>query len=240
VLGAGAAGIASVHLLRQAGLSAATLSVCDSRGPFHVDRSDIRDHSDQWPEKWALCQQTNPDGTDRVADALRGADVCIAFSRPGPGVVRPEWVESMAKDAIVFACANPTPEIWPQDALTAGARVVATGRCDLPNQLNNSLAFPGIFRGVLDVRARAISDGMALAAADAIAELGRERGLAPDAILPRMEDPDLVPRVAAATGLAAVEEGLAAVAQTREQLLTRAKQMVAAARAASECWSARL
>jgi malate dehydrogenase (oxaloacetate-decarboxylating) len=137
----------------------------------------------------------------------------------------------MAKDPVIFACANPTPEIWPSQAHEAGARVVATGRSDFPNQLNNSLAFPGIFRGVLDVRARAVSEPMALAAAHELAALGRERGLSEHSILPRMEDPELAPRLAAATGLAAIAEGLAAQPLTRDELLARARSAITQARA---------
>ena len=125
---------------------------------------------------------------DELAEALVGADVCVAFSRPGPDVIRPDWVSQMAPRAVVFACANPVPEIWPWEAHEAGAAVVATGRSDFPNQLNNSLCFPGMFRGVLDVRARRISDQMALAAARALAEFAQARGIDEDSILPRMDE----------------------------------------------------
>ena len=105
-----------------------------------------------------------------IPDAIKGADVVIALSRSGPGVILPEWIETMAKDAVVFSCANPVPEIWPWEAKAAGAAVVATGRSDFDNQVNNSLGFPGIFRGTLDVRARTITDDMCFAAATALAD----------------------------------------------------------------------
>jgi malate dehydrogenase (oxaloacetate-decarboxylating) len=240
VLGAGAAGIAVVHLLRCAGVDPRALIVCDSRGVLHEKRTDVSARRAEFPEKWRLCEDTNASRVEGGIDAaLRGADVCVAFSRPGPGLVRPEWIERMGKDPIVFACANPVPEIWPWEAHEAGARVVATGRGDFPNQLNNSLAFPGIFRGVLDVRARSVTDGMALAAARELAEIGRERGLSEKTILPRMEDPDLVPRLAAAVGLAAIREGIAQEPKSREQLLEGARRRIDDARAAADCWTRR-
>lgn len=185
VIGAGAAGVSSIKMLLRAGVAPGAFVVCDSVGILHPSRDDIARRKDEFPEKWSLCNETNAErAVGGIADALRGADACIAFSHPGPGIIRPEWVRDMAKDAIVFACANPVPEIWPWEAREAGARVVATGRSDFPNQLNNSLGFPGIFRGVLDVQARAITDEMALAAAHELASFARERGLSEDAILP--------------------------------------------------------
>lgn len=169
-----------------------------------------------------------------IAEALRGADVCIAFSAPGPDLIRPEWIRAMASDAIVFACANPVPEIWPDRAREAGARIAASGRCDLPNQVNNSLAFPGIFRGALDVRARRISDQMAVAAAHELASFARERGLREDAILPSMEEWQVYPRVAAATAMAAQAEGLTATERTRESLLEEAENKIRLAREQAE------
>lgn len=238
IIGAGAAGVACTHLLHQAGIDLAASVICDGHGTLHQRRADIEAVQGEYPEKWHLCRETNADIlTGGIESALRGADVCIAFSRSGPNVIRPAWIKTMAKDAIVFACANPVPEIWPWEALDAGARVVATGRSDFPNQLNNSLCFPGLFRGVLDVGARTMSDGMALAAAREIAAVARERGLREDAILPRMDDADLVPRVAAAAGLRAMEQGLARLHPTKEELLGRAREMISLARAASERWA---
>jgi malate dehydrogenase (oxaloacetate-decarboxylating) len=156
--------------------------------------------------------------TGGPAEAFRGSEVCLAFSRSGPGLIRPEWIESMAADAIVFACANPAPEIWPWDAPAAGARLVATRRTDFPHQVNNSPGFPGIFRGLLDVRARAITDEMAMAAAQALAAHAEAQGLRDDAILPKMGDWEVAARIAAATGLKAQEQGLAALSLDGESL----------------------
>jgi malate dehydrogenase (oxaloacetate-decarboxylating) len=140
----------------------------------------------------------------------------------------------MAPEAVVFACANPIPEIWPWEAAEAGARVVATGRSDFPNQLNNSLVFPGLFRGVLDVRARTITDGMASAAAHALAGHAAKRGLSSDAILPRMDEWEVHASVAAAVGLAAQEEGVARLGRSRDDLYEAALAATRAVREATE------
>jgi malate dehydrogenase (oxaloacetate-decarboxylating) len=140
----------------------------------------------------------------------------------------------MAQGAIVFACANPVPEIWPWEAHEAGARIVGTGRSDFPNQLNNSLAFPAVFRGVLDVRARRVTPAMSRAAAAALAAFARERGIRDDDLLPRMDEWEVVPRVAAETALAAQAEGVAGLARSREELVAGARRSVAEARAATE------
>jgi malate dehydrogenase (oxaloacetate-decarboxylating) len=136
----------------------------------------------------------------------------------------------MARDAIVFACANPVPEIWPWEARAAGARIVATGRSDFPNQLNNSLVFPGLFRGALDVRASTITDGMARAAAEALAACGAEAGLREDRIVPRMDDWDVFPREAVATAICAQEEGVARLTKSPEQLHREATRIIGNAR----------
>lgn len=210
MIGMGAANVSVYRLLKASGASPGSIVACDSKGTLHRARGDLDAEQQRFPEKWTVCRETNTDGvTGGIAEAMRGADVCIAFSMPGPDVIRPEWVRSMASEAIVFACANPIPEIWPEDAKAAGARIVATGRGDFPNQLNNSLVFPAVFRGALDVRASTISDEMALAAAGELARCAEERGLDADFILPRMEDREVVPRVAAATALQAQEQGIA-------------------------------
>jgi malate dehydrogenase (oxaloacetate-decarboxylating) len=139
--------------------------------------------------KWRVCTETNPESVEGgIAEALDGADACIAFSASGPGIIEAKWVARMAKDAIVFACANPIPEIWPWEAQEAGAKIVATGRGDFQNQVNNSLGFPGIFRGVLDIRARTITDEMAIAAARELARFAEEQGMSAEKILPRMDE----------------------------------------------------
>jgi malate dehydrogenase (oxaloacetate-decarboxylating) len=154
----------------------------------------------------------------------------IALSKPGPGTVKPEWVAGMAKDAIVFPCANPIPEIWPWEAKEAGARVVGTGRSDFPNQINNSLGFPGIFRGVLDVRAKTITDKMAIAAAEELAACAEERGIHEDYLIPTMDDWEVFPREAVATAMKAQEQGLALLSKSREELYAQAEATIRQAR----------
>ena len=145
-------------------------------------------------------------------------------------MIRKEWVSGMAKDAVLFACANPIPEIWPWDAKEAGARVVATGRSDFPNQVNNSLGFPGIFRGTLDVRAKTITDDMCLAAAEEIAKCAEEKGLTPDYIAPNMDEWDVFPREAAAVAAKAVEQGIARRPMDRFTVYEHAVQIIKRAR----------
>ncbi|HYQ91096.1 MAG TPA: NAD-dependent malic enzyme, partial [Candidatus Competibacteraceae bacterium] len=189
MIGMGAANVAVYRLLKASGVDPAGIVACDSQGILHPGRHDIEARQREFTDKWRICHETNRDQVrGSLADALRGADVCIAFSRPGPDVIQPAWIRTMASEVIVFACANPVPEIWPWDAQAAGARIVATGRSDFPNQLNNSLGFPGIFRGVLAVRAGTASDQMAMAAAHELAQFAEERGLREESLLPRMDE----------------------------------------------------
>jgi malate dehydrogenase (oxaloacetate-decarboxylating) len=206
MIGMGAANVSGYRLLKAYGVDPAQIVACDRQGTLHHKRQDIEARRLDFPEKWSVCQETNRKAlTGGIAEALRGADVCIAFSSSGPGVIEPAWVRSMANDAIVFPCANPNPEIWPWDAKEAGARIVATGRSDFTNQLNNSPVFPGVLRGTLDSRAATISDEMALAAAIELAACAEEHGLSEETILPTMADWQVVPRVAAATAMKAQE-----------------------------------
>ncbi len=231
MIGMGAANVATYRLLKAAGANPAGIIACDSCGTLHRNRRDIAEKHLEFSEKWAVSRETNPAMvTGGIETALRGADVCIAFARSDPELIRPSWIRAMARDAIVFACANPEPEIWPHNAKAAGARIVATGRSDFPNQVNNSLVFPGIFRGTLDARAAGISDEMALAAARELALCAEERGLSDDNILPRMEDEHMVGRVAAAAALKAQEQGLARVTRTREEYMERAMRRIRDAR----------
>ncbi|MHA1569324.1 MAG: NAD(P)-dependent malic enzyme [Alphaproteobacteria bacterium] len=235
LIGVGAANVAVYRLLRAAGIDAGGIVACDTKGVLGRDRADIEAVGEFFFDKWRICLDSNADGVrGGIAEALRGADVCIAFARPGPGVIRAEWVAAMARDAIVFACANPVPEIWPWEAAAAGARIVATGRGDFPNQVNNSLGFPGIFRGVLDVRARTITESMALAAADALAASAEEAGLAEDRILPSMEDWEVTARIAAATGMAAQEAGVAGCVRGWDDLHDMALATIRGAREATQ------
>jgi malate dehydrogenase (oxaloacetate-decarboxylating) len=234
MVGMGAANMAVYRLLLAAGIDPERVVACDRSGTLHRGRADLERRRDEYPDKWEVCTSTNPGRrTGGIAGALRGADVCIAFSRPGPDTIRGEWVAGMADDAIVFACANPDPEIWPWDAVEAGARVVGTGRSDLPNQVNNSLGFPGIFRGVLDVRARSITDEMALAAADVLASFARGRGL-DRGLLPTMAEWEVVPEIAVATAMTAQRQGLAALSRPADELLESARHTIGEARRATE------
>lgn len=200
--GAGAAGTAIARLLVSAG--AGGVIVCDRKGPIAVGRDGLN------PAKADLAEITNKTGlTGTLADALQGADAFIGVS--SPGVVTGEMVRSMARDAIIFACANPTPEIFPDEAKANGAAVAATGRSDLPNQLNNVLAFPGVFRGALDVRASDINDAMKEAAAYALAGLVSEEELNAEYIIPRPFDPRVKDAIAAAVAQAARDTGVARI-----------------------------
>jgi malate dehydrogenase (oxaloacetate-decarboxylating) len=201
ISGAGAAGVAVARILLAAGVG--DLQVVDSQGVLHPDRSDLN------PVKLSLAQETNVSGlSGRLADALDGADVFVGVSG---GTVPEEVVSRMADDAVVFALANPNPEVHP-DIAQRHARVVATGRSDYPNQINNVLAFPGIFRGALDVRARHITEGMKLAAAEALAGLVAESDdLEETCVIPSPFDPRVPRAVAEAVGEAARRDGVARI-----------------------------
>ena len=208
-IGSGASNVACSRLIFGWGADPGRCFMVDSKGILGKHRGDLEMRKAEYVDKWRLCQITNDEGREGgIADAMRGSDVVIALSLPGPGVILPEWIEGMADDAIVFACANPVPEIWPWEAKEAGAAVIATGRSDFPNQVNNSLGFPGIFRGTLDVRARTITDEMCFAAAEALANQIGDR-LDAENILPTMDDWEVFPREAAAVGIKAIEQGLA-------------------------------
>ena len=200
VNGAGAAGTACTRLLMALGLK--NVVVCDKAGALYEGMEGIT------PAQQALAAATNPEKKKgALADVIRGADVFMGFS--APGCLTGEMVRTMAKDPIIFACANPTPEIFPEEALAAGARVVGSGRSDSPNQINNVLAFPGIFRGALDVRAREINDKMKVAAAKALADLISPADLREDNIIPSAFNPAVAPAVAAAVAQAARDSGAA-------------------------------
>jgi malate dehydrogenase (oxaloacetate-decarboxylating) len=230
-VGCGASNVACSRLIFTSGARPELCRMVDSRGLLHKGRSDIELRRAEFVDKWKLCQITNADGRiGGVPEALDGADVVIALSTPGPNTLHKEWIAKMAKDAIVFACANPIPEIWPWEAHEAGAAVVATGRSDFPNQVNNSLGFPGIFRGALDVRARTITDEMCLAAAGALSDMAAEHGLRPDYILPNMDEWEVFPREAAAVAMKAVEQGLARLTPTYPEAYQAAATIIRRAR----------
>lgn len=210
IVGAGASGLAIARLMIAAGVWPGNLLSVDSKGILHRDRSDREVLQTKFKEKWDICLKTNEkQKKGDMADAIEGADVLVSVSTPGPGTIKPEWVKTMAKDAIVFSEANPIPEIWPWEAKEAGARIVATGRSDFPNQVNNSLGFPGIFRGALDVRAKTITDEMCIAAARELAQVAEDKGIHEDYIIPNMDEWEVFPREAVAVGNKAIEQGVA-------------------------------
>jgi malate dehydrogenase (oxaloacetate-decarboxylating) len=227
LIGAGAVNVPLIPLLLASGVQYGNIVVSDSQGILHPERRDIEERQEAFAGKWQICLKSNAEGRrGGTAEVIRGADVCIAASRPGPGALRPEWVAAMAGDPIVFALANPIPEIWPWEAKEAGARVVGTSRGDFANQINNSLVFPGVFRGVLDARARTITDEMAIAAAEELARYQQEKGLDAEHIIPTIEDREVFARQAAAVGLKAQEQGVARLNLTRSELLDRAEQAI--------------
>ena len=201
-VGAGAAGIAIVKMLLSAGFK--NITMCDKQGALYVGCPGMN-----WAQA-EMAARTNPDQTPgTLAEKLVGADVFIGTS--APGLVTRRMVETMNKDAIIFACANPTPEIFPEEAKAGGARIVSTGRSDYPNQINNVLAFPGIFRGVFDVRASDINEEMKLAAAEALAGLISEEELSDECIMPAALDDRVAKTVAKAVAEAAVRTGVARI-----------------------------
>jgi malate dehydrogenase (oxaloacetate-decarboxylating) len=226
-VGSGASNVAISRLCFKAGVDPAKSIMVDSRGILHPDRNDIFLRRAEYVDKWRLCQVTNGEGRQGdIPEALAGADVCVALSKPGPGTIKPEWVSAMAHNAIVFACSNPVPEIWPWEAKAAGAYIVATGRSDFPNQVNNSLGFPGIFRGALDVRARTITDEMCVAAAEALAAAAPDGGLDPECILPTMVEWEVFAEEAVAVGMKAQEQGIARLEIARDDLFRHAADII--------------
>jgi len=234
MIGVGAANIAISRVLFAAGFKPENTIFVDSKGILHTGRADLEAKQAENPYKWDLCQRTNPEKrTGDIAEALRGADICISLSKSGPSTIEPEWVKGMAKDAILFACANPIPEIWPWEAKEAGAKIVATGRSDFPNQVNNSTGFPAIFRGTLDVKARTITDEMCIAAAYELARYAEDKGISEDYISPTMDESEAFIREAVAVGMKAIEQGVAREKLTREELTKRAEKMIRESREAT-------
>jgi malate dehydrogenase (oxaloacetate-decarboxylating) len=224
MIGAGSANIAIARIIIAAGVDVRKITMTDSHGILTPARKELEQ---DYHEKWFMATHSNAEGKQgKDREAMVGADVVIAASRPGPGVITKDMVKAMASDPIVFATANPVPEIWPWEALEAGASVVATGRSDFPNQVNNSLVFPAVFRGALDVRAIRITDEMCLAAAKELALVAEEKGLGEERIVPSMADWEAFPREAAAIGMKAIEQGLARKKYSRQELLDRAIAIV--------------
>ena len=231
IVGAGASGVAISRLMITAGVKPGLMLNVDSKGILHRDRSDRDILQSKYKEKWDLCLKTNENQLKGdVPDAIKGADVLVSVSTPGPGTIRKDWIRTMAKDSIVFACANPVPEIWPWEAAEAGAKIVATGRSDFPNQVNNSLGFPGIFRGALDVRAKTITDEMCIAASKELAKVAEDRGISEEYIVPSMDEWEVFPREAVAVGTKAIEQGVARKKEPAAERFKTAERIIKEAR----------
>jgi len=229
LIGVGAANVCIARMLIKAGVDPRKMMVVDSKGILSARRDDIDRNTHK--EKWDLSRMTNGEGRDgTMEEAIAGKDVLIALSEPGPEVIKKAWITTMTDDAVVFVCANPIPEIWPWEAREAGARVVATGRSDFANQVNNSVGFPAIFRGVLDVMARTITDEMCLAAAAELARCAEDKGLSEDYILPSMDEWEVFPREAVAVAKKAMEQGVARLRLTEKELFAMAEQKIRRAR----------
>ena len=211
LLGAGASNTTIARLILADGGDPAKLCLFDTKGSLHALRADIESDPRAY-RKWELCQKTNPERYASEGEALKGADVLIALSSPGPDTVKREWVRGMAPRAIVFCCANPVPEIWPYAAKEEGAFIVATGRGDFPNQVNNSVCFPGLLKGALLARARKITDGMAIRCAHSIAGFAEKRGISPEDITARMDETEVFAIEAADVADQAAKEGVARAA----------------------------
>ena len=234
LIGVGAANVAIARVLFADGFKPENTIFVDSKGILHAARTDLQQKQKENPYKWDLCQRTNPEKrTGGIAEALSGADICISLSKSGPDTIKPEWMKAMAKDAIAFICANPIPEIWPWEAKEAGVRIVATGRSDFPNQVNNSIGFPGIFRGTLDVKAKTITDEMCIAAAYELAKCAEDRGISEDNIIPTMGEWEVFIREAVAVGMKAIEQGVARETPSGEELTKRAEKMIKESREAT-------
>jgi len=235
IVGAGAANVALCRILFKAGAKEKNIVISDSKGILHKNREDLEKNKEKNPYKWDLACKTN--GENKKGDtvkAIEGTDVMVAAAKPVPGTIKKEWISGMNKDAVVFAVANPVPEIWPWEAKEAGARIVGTGRSDFENQINNSLGFPGIFRGTLDVNAKTITDEMTIAAAYSVAKTAEEKGLKEDYIVPTMDEWEVFINEAVAVGLKAIEQGIARTILSEKELRKSAEELIGNSRKQTE------
>ena len=221
--GAGAANSSIVRLIIADGGDPKKMVMFDIDGALHKNREDIKADK-RFYHQWNICEQTNPNCLSSMEEAMKDADVLISLSAPGPDTIKKEWVKLMANKSIVFACANPVPEIYPYAAKDAGAYIVATGRGDFPNQVNNSIGFPGILKGALMVRASKITDSMAIAAAHSLANYAEKRGINIDNIVPTMDEADVFPVEAADVAMQAIKDGVARTKMTWEEAYQMAKK----------------
>jgi malate dehydrogenase (oxaloacetate-decarboxylating) len=206
--GAGASNATIVRLMLAEGLEPKNVIAFDTKGGLHLGRDDLKKDT-RFYRKWEICESTNPERIDNIEEACKGADILCALSKPGPDVVKKHWISSMADKAIVFACANPVPEIYPHEAKEAGAHIVATGRSDFPNQVNNSMCFPGLLKGCLLVHASRVTDKMAIEAAHSLARSQQKIGIDADHIMPTMDDVEVFPREAADVAAQALKDDVA-------------------------------
>jgi malate dehydrogenase (oxaloacetate-decarboxylating) len=225
LFGSGAANIATAYLLEAAGFDMKKIVIADSKGVLNPDRSDIDSLMFTNPWKYRLAMATNGERiSGEASKAFKGADIVVSAAKSEPGTIHRDWISTMNKDAIVFALANPSPEIWPGDAKESGARIVATGRSDFPNQINNSLVFPGVFRGVLDARARKVDFDIMVTAAESIS--GRIQEPDEDHIVPSMDDWHLYPELASAVAYSCVTKGYARRSESKEKFLEIATDII--------------
>jgi malate dehydrogenase (oxaloacetate-decarboxylating) len=208
--GAGASNTTIARLILQAGGNPEKMILIDTKGGLHKGREDLK-RDPRFYRKWELCQKTNPDKINDIETAMKGADVLIALSKPGPNMIKQDWIREMGTKPIVFVCANPVPEIYPYAAKEAGAYIVATGRGDFPNQVNNSLGFPGILKGSLIIRAKKVTDEMAIAASYSIANFAEKRGINPNHIIPTMDETEVFAHEAADVAMEGIKNGIARI-----------------------------
>ena len=227
--GAGAANTSIVRIAIKAGADPDNIIVFDSKGSLNDDRDDLLNDCSN-DRKRNLCRQTNPQNIQSREKAFENADVLIALSAPGPDTIKQDWISRMAEKAIVFACANPVPEIYPYAAKEAGAFITATGRGDFANQVNNSLGFPGILKGALSVRASKITDKMAIVAAESLAKFAEDKGLDTDYIIPDMENLELFAKEAADVAQQAIEDGVARKQLSWQEVYDKAEEDIKAVR----------
>jgi len=224
LIGSGAANIATARVMVAYGVDPGKLIMVDSKGALHKGRTELQK---DFKEKWHFCQITNEEQRKGgIGEAMENADAVVGLAQPGPDVIKKEWIKKMAKDPIVFACANPIPEIYPWEAEEGGAKVIATGRSDFPNQVNNSLCFPAIFRGTLDVMATTITDEMCIESAVELAKCAEDKGLRKDYLLPTMDEWEVFPRQAVAVALKAMEQKVARIQLPKEKLFEIASEKI--------------
>ena len=229
IIGFGAANTALMRILVPAGTKPENIFIVDSAGILRKDRDDIvsKKPLKGEEEKWQFAVETNPENlSGDIKEALRGADVAVSYSMAKENSIDPEWVKGMASSAIFIAGENPTPRIWPEDLYKAGVEIVCTGRSDYPNQCNNSLIFPAVFRGALDVRAKKITVEMTVEAAMAVAEYQEKKGLCPKRILPSMNDTGVFIEEAVRVGMKAIEQGVAQKPMSEKELKKMARSRI--------------